>query len=188
MLRLREGCAKRSPEMNRKVLLVGLAVVLPLLGLLFFALGNDPTRIRSPLIGKTAPEFTLRDVTTGKVVSFDEARGKPIVVNFWATWCVPCYAEHPYLVQAARQYGDQVLFLGVVYEDEEEAVNRFLRQYGRSYPVVQDYEGRAAIAYGVYGVPETFFIGPDGLIVAKHEGPLDGAAIQQYLSQMGVKS
>lgn len=174
--------------MNRKVLLIGLAVILPLLGLLFFALGNDPTRIRSPLIGKSAPAFTLRDVTTGEIVSLDTVKGKPMVVNFWATWCVPCYAEHPYLVAAARQYGDQVLFLGVVYEDEEEAINRFLRQYGRSYPVVQDLDGRAAIAYGVYGVPETFFIDASGNIAAKHEGPLDPAAIRQYLSQIGVRS
>ncbi|HUP58932.1 MAG TPA: DsbE family thiol:disulfide interchange protein [Thermoanaerobaculia bacterium] len=174
--------------MNRNVLLIGLAVILPFLGLLFFALGKDPTRIRSPLIGKAAPEFTLRDVTTGEIVSLESARGKPMVVNFWATWCVPCYAEHPYLVAAARQYGDQVLFVGVVYEDEEEAINRFLRQYGRSYPALQDQDGRAAIAYGVYGVPETFFIDGKGQIVAKHEGPLDQATLQQYLGQIGVKS
>ncbi len=174
--------------MNRKVLLVGLLVILPLLGILFYALGKDPTKIRSPLIGKAAPEFTLRDVTTGEIVSLESTRGKPMVVNFWATWCVPCYAEHPNLVAAARQYGDQVLFLGVVYEDEEDAINRFLKQYGRSYPVLQDLDGRAAIAYGVYGVPETFFIDPSGQIVAKHEGPLDPMTIRQYLSQIGVRS
>lgn len=174
--------------MNRKVLLIGLVVILPLLGTLFVALGNDPTRIRSPLIGESAPEFTLRDVTTGEVVSMESARGKPMVVNFWATWCVPCYAEHPHLVAAARQYDDQALFVGVVYEDEEEAVSRFLQQYGRSYPVLRDLDGRAAIAYGVYGVPETFFIDSSGRIVAKHEGPLDQTTLRQYLSQIGVRS
>ncbi|MBW3672216.1 MAG: TlpA family protein disulfide reductase [Acidobacteria bacterium] len=174
--------------MNRKVLLIGLVVILPLLGILFLGLGNDPTRIRSPLIGKSAPEFTLRDVTTGEVVSMEAVRGKPMVVNFWATWCVPCYAEHPYLVAAARQYGEQAMFVGVIYDDEEEAVNRFLRQYGRSYPVLRDPDGRAAIAYGIFGVPETFFIDSSGTIVAKHVGPLDRSTLQQYLSQIGLSS
>lgn len=174
--------------MNRKVLLIGLVVILPLIGILFLALGNDPTRIRSPLIGKPAPEFTLRDITTGEVVSLESVRGKPIVVNFWATWCVPCYAEHPHLVAAARQYGDQAMFVGVIYDDEEEAVNRFLRQYGHSYPVLRDPDGRAAIAYGIFGVPETFFIDASGTIVAKHVGPLDQSALQQYLSRIGVSS
>lgn len=172
--------------MNRKVLIIGLAVILPLLGILLAGLGKDPTRIRSPLIGKTAPEFTLRDVSTGDIVSLESARGKPMVVNFWATWCVPCYAEHPYLVAAAKQYGSEALFVGVVYDDEEEAINRFLQQYGRSYPALQDPDGRAAIAYGVYGVPETFFIDSSGTIVAKHEGPLDPATLRQYLTQIGV--
>lgn len=174
--------------MNRKVLLIGLAVIVPLLVVLFMGLGNDPTRIRSPLVGNPAPEFTLRDVSTGEIVSLETARGKPMVVNFWATWCVPCYAEHPYLVAAAKQYGDQALFVGVIYDDEEEAINRFLRQYGRAYPALQDLDGRAAIAYGIYGVPETFFIDASGQIVAKHEGPLDGATLEQYLSRIGVNT
>ena len=172
--------------MNKKVLIIGLAVILPLLGILLIGLGNDPTKIRSPLIGKAAPEFTLRDVSTGEIVSLESARGKPMVVNFWATWCVPCYAEHPYLVEAANRYGSQAMFVGVVYEDEEEAINRFLRQYGRAYPALQDADGRAAIAYGVYGVPETFFIDSSGTIVAKHEGPLDATALREYLAQIGV--
>ncbi|MDX1583611.1 MAG: TlpA disulfide reductase family protein [Thermoanaerobaculia bacterium] len=172
--------------MNKKVLIIGLAVILPLLGLLLAGLGNDPTKIRSPLVGKTAPEFTLRDVSTGEIVSLETARGKPMIVNFWATWCVPCYAEHPYLVAAAEKYGNQALFVGVVYEDEEDAVNRFLRQYGRSYPALYDPDGEAAIAYGVYGVPETFFIDSTGTIVAKHEGPLDSVTLQQYMREIGV--
>lgn len=172
--------------MNRKVLLIGFAVIVPLLALLAMALGHDPRRIRSPLIGKSAPEFTLRDISTGQVVSLEATRGRPMVVNFWATWCVPCYAEHPHLVEAARRYGDRVLFVGVVYEDEPEAIERFLQQYGRAYPALQDVEGKTAIAYGVYGVPETFFIDAGGTIVAKHEGPLDAISIGTYLAQIGV--
>jgi cytochrome c biogenesis protein CcmG/thiol:disulfide interchange protein DsbE len=157
--------------MNRKVLLAGLVISLPLVGLLLISLGRDPQRMDSPLVGRAAPPFALRPAGGGEALALESLRGKAVVLNFWATWCVPCYQEHPVLTAGASRYPD-VAFVGIVYEDEEPRVERYLREQGGSYPSLMDDGGKTAIAYGVYGVPETFFIAPDGTIVDKHTGPL----------------
>ena len=163
--------------MNRKVLAVGAVVVVPLLGLLFANLGRDPHKVDSPLIGKPAPPFTLAPISGGPAVTLDAFRGRAVVLNFWATWCVPCYEEHEALQQGARTMGKDVQFLGVVYEDEEDKVRAFLKQRGSAYPHFLDDGGKTAIAFGVYGVPETYFISPDGVVVDKYVGPLNGSAL-----------
>lgn len=172
--------------MNRRVLLAALVVVVPIVAILWMNLGRDPHRIESPVIGRTAPSFVLREAGTGEAVSLESFRGKPVVINFWATWCVPCYAEHEALVQSASTLGDSVQFLGVVYQDREEAINDFLQQNGRAYPALMDDSARTAIAYGVYGVPETFFIRADGIIAAKFEGALTPEAITEKLRQSSL--
>ena len=167
--------------MNRTVLFAGLAVVAPLVAVLVVGLGRDPNTKVSPLIGRPAPPFVLRPVGGGEVVSLDSLRGRPVILNFWATWCVPCVEEHDVLVNGARAWGAEVQFLGVIYEDEEDAVARHLRKHGSAYPSVFDDAGKAAIAYGVYGVPETFFISPDGTIVEKFVGPLTAETLSANL-------
>ena len=139
-------------------------------------LGRDPHSVRSPLVGQPAPPFKLVPVGGGAPVTLESLRGKPVVMNFWATWCVPCFQEHPALVASARFLPD-VQFLGIVYEDEEARTGEFLRQEGSAYPSLMDKDGRTAIAYGVFGVPETFFIDRNGRIVEKHVGPLDRGTI-----------
>jgi len=167
--------------LNRKVLIAGLVVTLPLLGILFANLGRDPHAVDSPLIGQPAPAFALRPVGGGDVVSLAALKGKPLVINFWATWCVPCYEEHGVLTRGARAIGSDAQFLGVIYEDEEVRVRRFLKEQGSSYPSLLDDDGKTAIAFGVYGVPETFFIDASGTIVAKHVGPVTPDVLGQNL-------
>jgi cytochrome c biogenesis protein CcmG/thiol:disulfide interchange protein DsbE len=169
--------------MNRTVLIVGVAIALALIAVLFLGLGNDPQRIKSPLIGHPAPPFALKAVGSGETIDLDRLRGRPVVVNFWATWCVPCYQEHPVLVDNARLIGANVQFLGVVFNDSEEKINGFLRQRGSSYPTVLDAQGKTAIAYGVGGVPETFFINRQGVIVAKFTGPMTTEVLQANLAK-----
>lgn len=167
--------------MNRKVLLAGIAIVGPMIALLAANISRDPHKVNSPMIGKAAPSFVLHDVTSGTQVSTDSLRGAPAVVNFWATWCVPCFAEHGVLQQAAQEYGDRVRFVGVVYDDEPGKIRDFLRDNGSTYPTLVDSAGKTAIAYGVYGVPETFFIDSKGVIVAKFEGALSPDVIAMNL-------
>ena len=167
--------------MNRRVLVAGLVVTLPLLGVLVANLGRDPHRVDSPLIGRPAPAFSLTPVAGGAAVSLEALRGRPVVLNFWATWCVPCLEEHAVLARAARDAGADVQFLGIVYEDEEAEVLAFLRNQGSAYPSLLDSEGKVAIAYGVYGVPETFFIDAAGTIVEKYVGALDAEVLASSL-------
>ena len=169
--------------MNRTVLLVGVVIAAVLLGILFMGLGKNPNEIRSPLIGKPAPTFTLLEVGTGRPVDLTQLRGKPVVVNFWATWCAPCWEEHPVLVANAKLRPD-VQFLGVVFQDSEEKILGFLQQRGSSYPTVVDDKGKTAIAYGVGGVPESFFIDANGIIVDKYSGPMSTDILQASLQKV----
>ena len=166
--------------MNKIVILVaGIAITLVLVVILATGLGKDPQAIDSPLIGKQAPDFALQAVGTHETLDLKQFRGKPLVVNFWATWCRPCYEEHPVLVSNAQLLQGQVQFLGVVFQDKEEKIQAFLNDRGSAYPTLVDQGGKTAIAYGVGGVPETFFLNKDGKIVDKFVGPIDPDTLQQ---------
>jgi cytochrome c biogenesis protein CcmG/thiol:disulfide interchange protein DsbE len=167
---------------NTRVLIVGLVIVAAIVFVLFAGLGKDPQHIDSPLVGRVAPPFTLRAVGTGEMLDIEKLRGKPVILNFWATWCGPCYEEHPTLVANARVLPN-VQFVGVVFNDDEDKIMRFLAERGSAYPTVLDANGKTAIAYGVGGVPETFFINPAGKIVAKFEGPLSTEALEANLEK-----
>lgn len=169
--------------MNRRALLVGLCLTVPLIGLLLASLGRETHAVRSPLIGRPAPAFSLLPAGGGPRVSLADLRGQPVVLNFWATWCGPCHDEHGILVRAAQALAGRVRFVGVAYEDDEESVRQFVRQNGGGYPSLMDEHGRTAIAYGVYGVPETFFLDAGGRIVAKHTGPLGEAQLAAQLDK-----
>lgn len=168
--------------MNRKVLLIGLALVVPIIAVLFMNLGRDPRKVDSPLVGRKVIGFSLNEVGTNQPMNIASYAGKPLVINFWATWCVPCYAEHKVLTRIARMAGSNVQFIGVVFDDEPSRILRFLAENGSAYPTLVDEGGKVAIAYGVYGVPETFFVDPSGTIVAKHEGPLTDSLLTNYIA------
>jgi cytochrome c biogenesis protein CcmG/thiol:disulfide interchange protein DsbE len=170
--------------MNRSVLTIGSVVTASLIALLFIGLGRDPKRIESPLIGKPGPQFTLKRAGSGDSIGLDSFRGKPVVVNFWATWCAPCWEEHPILNETSRMLGDRVKFVGVVFQDDEAKILGFLAQRGAAYPTVIDDRGKTAIAYGVGGVPETFILDANGTIVAKHDGPISAEQLQSYLAEV----
>jgi len=169
--------------MNRTVLLVGAIIAAALVGVLYFALGKDPQAIDSPLVGRIAPDFALKAVGSNESIDLSRYRGKPVVLNFWATWCRPCWDEHPVLTQNAQAMGDRVQFVGVVFQDDEKKITDFLRERGWTYPTLVDDRGKTAIAYGVGGVPETFFLDKHGTIVAKYTGPLSTELLQGYVQK-----
>jgi len=169
--------------MNRFVLSTGAVITAALVTVLMAGLGRDPKHIDSPLVHQAAPAFALKTVGTGETVDIASFRGKPVVLNFWATWCGPCWEEHPVLNETARAH-PEVQFLGVVFQDDEAKIQDFLRKRGSAYPTVIDDRGKTAIAYGVGGVPETFIIDAHGTIVAKHDGPITQEQLQSYLAEV----
>ncbi|MBI5511121.1 MAG: redoxin family protein [Deltaproteobacteria bacterium] len=169
--------------MNWKNVTIVALISIPLLVILALGFGLDPRAVPSVLPGKAAPECTLRAIG-GESRALSSFRGRPVVLNFWASWCVPCEAEHLLLQDAARAYGERVQFLGVVYQDEEENARRYLAQKTSTYPQMMDPASRCAIDYGVAGVPETFFIDAAGTVAAKEVGPVNPAGLSRTLGQM----
>ncbi len=158
--------------MNWKVLAIGALLVVPLVGVLALGFGKDPRALPSVLEGRPAPGFRL-EAMDGGTWELEALRGKPVVLNFYSSWCVPCAQEHPWLVRIAPGYQQRgVTFLGVVYNDEVANMKVFLRRHGEAYPTLLDPGQRTAMDYGVAGVPETFLIDGEGRIVRKFVGPV----------------
>ena len=154
------------------------ALLVILLGL---GLTMDPKKVPSPLIGKVAPAFDL-PVLHNQAVSFSpqDFKGKVWILNVWASWCVSCRAEHKVITRLANM--NLVDIVGLDYKDEPADGMRWLQQFGNPYTLsAVDLEGRAGIDWGVYGVPETFIIGKDGLIKHKHIGPVDNKALDEEI-------
>jgi len=142
-----------------------------LASLFAFGLGRDPTVLTSPLLGRRAPDFSLRTLDGTDSIRLSDLRGQVVVVNFWASWCAACREEHPNLLAAWGRYRDQgVVLIGVDYQDSKTAALRFIKEMGGDWPTVEDAGGRVALSYGVYGVPETFFIDRDGVVRYKQIG------------------
>ena len=158
------------------VLVIGLFV-----GMLAKGFGRNPREVPFGMKGKPAPAFTLQDLQTGETVSLESLAGKPVVINFWATWCGPCKLEHPNLEWAARNYGKDVHFLGMIFEDTPENARKFLAQYAANYRHLVDPHSLTAVKYGAAGVPETYFITRDGLIHDKYQGPIPRDVLNAHI-------
>lgn len=177
---------------------IGMLIVIPVIMLFTFGLGRgDPRLIPSPLVDQPAPEFALPVMAldgptpdggdlTGDTIRLSEQRGNIVVLNFFASWCAPCRIEHRALTSVARRYADEnVKFFGVVYNDEAPAVRSYIRQLGgQSYPALMDEGQRVAIDYGLVGVPETFFIGPDGTVRRKVFSAVDESILVSEIEAM----
>ena len=169
--------------MNWKVLLAGVLIVAPLVVLLRVGFNFDPEIVESPLMDQEAPLFTLAD-RFGETYSLEDMRGKPVVINFWATYCPPCYVEHPLFMESSRRWAGEAHFIGVIYHDDPALIARWEEQLGAWGPSLIDEEGRMAIAYGVYGPPETFFIGRDGRIAYKVIGVVSPQQMESHLQTL----
>ncbi len=136
----------------------------------------------SPLVGKQGPPIagTTIDNTNAQLADY---AGKWVLVNFFATWCVPCRTEHPELVRFASQHGSDVQVLSVIFDDNASTVRSFRSQHGGGWPMVTDPGGRISVSYGVRGLPESYLIDPAGVVVAKLVGGVTAEKLNRVLDQ-----
>jgi cytochrome c biogenesis protein CcmG/thiol:disulfide interchange protein DsbE len=175
-----------SGRRRRVVVLAAVAVAIVTLTALFaFGLGQNPEEVRSPLVGRQAPDFDLQTLDGSRSVRLSSLRGQVGVLNFWASWCAECLTEHPALDTVWRRFRDQgVVVLGVTFEDARTDAARWARARGVGWPVLADPGSRTALAYGVSGVPETLFIGPDGRVAAKRVGPVTLSLLTERIGRL----
>ncbi len=159
---------------------LGFFACLALIFLMRLGSGDDPQAVPSALIGRPAPQFDLPALEGEPAFTRAMLEGKTTIVNVWASWCGPCRLEHPLLMELAEDKRLQVV--GINYKDQPANARGFLQELGNPYAAIAtDTRGRAAIEWGVYGVPETFLVGPDGVIRHKVIGPVTPETLSRSL-------
>lgn len=184
-----------SRRTRRTFLTLSVAVVV--LGLLAWGLTRDTFVLPSPLVGNPAPSFELPvmpdrpdpeiDRWQGRdTVTLSELEGRVVVVNFWASWCLACREEHAVLSAVADRYRDRgVRFYGVLYQDTPPNARGFIREMGgQAYPTLLDRKSTTAIDFGVYGVPETYFVSAEGTVTHKHTGPVTADVLTSHIDSL----
>jgi cytochrome c biogenesis protein CcmG/thiol:disulfide interchange protein DsbE len=161
-----------------------IAAVLPLVllagwGALLLGRNAPPLGAR---VGQPAPDFALADLD-GNPLQLGDLRGRPVIINFWASWCGPCIEEFPLLQAAAsRHRADDLAVVGIVYRDNSEAARAFLARLGATWPAAMDPGEQVAESFGIYGPPETFFIDRDGVVRGRQIGQLTAADLDRQLA------
>lgn len=152
---------------------------------------SNPGQVPSPLIGKEAPDFTISHIFNDSELTLNKKIGKPIIINFWASWCVECQREAHILERYHQHYevkNNSAVFIGIAIQDTPEAASRFARRFGKSYFLgLDDDSGNISIDYGIFGVPETFFVDKNGIIKEKHIGALTSSLLEKYMKTIGVE-
>ena len=160
----------------RRLALVAL-IVGPILGLLAFGFTRDARYITSPLLAKPATPFTVT-LFDGRKITLDSVKGKAVFLNFWASWCPPCRDEARDLEAAWQKVKDKnMIFIGVALQDLDKNSLEFLKEFEVTYPNGKDESGKIAVDYGTWGIPESFFIDPQGRITYKHVGGIRAALV-----------
>ncbi len=162
------------------------AVIVAVIGFTIVAwgrFGTDASVVDSPLIERPAPEFELPGLDGGTVSSSDYD-GRIYVVNFWASWCVPCRTEAPHLEAFFQRWSPQVGMVGIVYQDSESDARAFREEFGLTFPQALDADGVAAIDFGVFGIPETYVIDARGVVKAKLIGAVGATTLDDVLAEV----
>ncbi len=180
----------------KRALFATLGVGAPVIALLSYGMTRDPREIPSPLPGRAAPVFSRAVIApgddsilrrpVGDTVHLAGHRGQVVVINFWASWCLACRDEHEALSTTAQRFArDGVRFYGMLYNDQvSNGINWIARMGGQTYPALSDPGARAAIDYGLYGVPETFVVDQDGHVARKYLGPVSRAQLTKLIDSL----
>jgi cytochrome c biogenesis protein CcmG/thiol:disulfide interchange protein DsbE len=164
-------------------LIITLLIIGPILALLAYGFTRDSHYITSPLMAKPASPFTLT-LFDGKKLTLEDLRGKAVFLNFWASWCPPCREEAKDLEVAWQKVKDQnMVFVGVALQDTDENSREFLKEFSVTYPNGKDESGKIAVDYGTWGIPESFFIDPQGRITYKHVGGIRAALVVTKIAE-----
>jgi cytochrome c biogenesis protein CcmG, thiol:disulfide interchange protein DsbE len=177
----------RLPDLRRlprRFLVYAALLPFVVLGAAGFALWLRGPTTSPTTIGSVAPDFSLVDLD-GNPVHLADLRGQPVIVNFWASWCGPCVDEFPLLKAIAEEHTDDgLVVLGIVYQDRSEAARAFMQQNGGTWQALMDPGDGVARVYKIFGPPETYFIGRDGTIVARHIGELTAASLDAKVAAL----
>ena len=171
--------------------MVAIAAALGALFLFGLLRGRPDRNIPSNLIGRPAPTFTLplhegyRE-RLGEDFALAGNGGRPMVINFWASWCLPCYEEAPELAAAWRAHGAEVLFVGIQTQDRGRQAEgqEFVDRFDLGFPNVIDDDSLVSIEYGLFGVPETFFVDAEGVVTYRHIGPVTTAVLEERIGEL----
>lgn len=166
------------------VIAIGALVVV-----LVLAFRRDPHDIRTGTVGRPAAAFSLPNLDGTGTLKLDDLKGKVTVVNFFASWCIPCKQENPALVRVYERYrASDVAFIGILYQDSRDSGLSYVRDNGVTWPTGSDDDGHVAFAYGVFGIPETYFIGADGIIAGRHIGPIDETTLVNAIDTLRAQA
>lgn len=167
--------------MRRLLIFIPLIVFIGLAWLLWRGLGTDPSKLPSALVGKAFPAFQLPSLLEpSKTLTVEQLKGKPVLVNVFASWCPTCFAEHPYLIELAQK--QNVIIYGINYKDDREDALRYLQRLGNPYrEIIYDQDGHLGVDLGVYGTPETFVIDATGKILYRHVGEINEQVWREIL-------
>lgn len=161
---------------------VGVGLTALLLG---SGLGHDPNRLPATLVGRHAPDFDLQAIEGGQRTHLADLHGEVVILNFWASWCVACQTEEPALRDAFERYRDRgVTMLGVSFQDTATNARAYAASRRIPWVLLDDPGSRIGLAYGVSGLPETYFIARDGLVSYKAAGPVNEALVNQQLRRL----
>lgn len=184
------------PRRGRTALLVSVVMVVLVAAIVAVLATRQPAtdrRAASPLVGNAAPSL-MGETLDGGAFNIDQHRGRWVVVNYFATWCVPCRVEHPELVAFDRAHGgsagaaDDAVLVSVLYDDDTDTAARFFADHGGSWPVVIDRDARIATDWGVAGVPETYLVRPDGRVAVKLIGGVTQDGMERVIAEVEAVS
>ena len=170
--------------MKWAVTLGAVAICGALVAVLFNGFGQGSARGALPAVRQARAGLHAARAGQWRAGNLAELKGHPVVLNFWASWCGPCRKEHPVLEWGAREFGSQAVFMGIVFEDTEDNARTFLQEMGASFPQLIDPKSRISVDYGVSGVPETYFIDANGIIMGKHVGPIDPQTLSNRIREL----
>ena len=172
--------------MNKKIFLVPAILFFLLISIFFYLLliDRDPSELPSMLINKEAPQFKAESLFDEKTIISNTEFGKEIVlVNFFATWCLPCRTEHKFIKKLSNEPG--IKLIGINYKDKNEIAKKWLNEMGNPYSKVGiDKNGSIAIDWGLYGIPETYVVDKNGIVQYKYVGPITKKTYKQFYSQI----